>query len=175
MNRESTRQYEANYRASHPEQTTLKSKKYRAGHREELAAWHKVYYLKNRERLVAYSRQYRAAHRAQKAEYNRQYQLSHIDKISAQRHEGRRRDKDEVRMALFEMYGFRCSCGESDQRKLTLHHVNRDGGADRQSGPLIAWRKALSANDPGAYKIMCFNCHMTLHFDNLHKVPEVET
>lgn len=112
------------------------------------------------ERIQRWQKRYRIENPELFHVRGREYYLAHREKMIA-RTIGYKR---EARAKLFETYGGKCSCcGEADKRFLTLHHVNGDGTKARENGALKALRDAVKADDPTAYTILCFNCHLGMH------------
>lgn len=60
-----------------------------------------------------------------------------------------------------------CSkCGFSDERALTLDHINGDGGIERRKhsgkniGGAEVYRQVIKNNYPIGFQILCMNCNM---------------
>jgi len=74
-----------------------------------------------------------------------------------------RRAKEEVIAA----YGGKCACcGEDDPMLLAVDHVNGGGRADRaeKGRGRVMYNKLKSLGYPDGYRLLCYNCNMSLGF-----------
>ena len=71
-----------------------------------------------------------------------------------------RKAKRRVREGLLDLYGRICSlCGFSDERVLTLDHINNDGASERKVlSQATMYRNALNNYQPERYRTLCMNC-----------------
>ena len=109
------------------------------------------YYAKNRERLKEYQRQRRQQpeHKERQQKYTREW-------------------KDRTFKKILEHYGKVCACcGESNQKFLTVDHINGGGTRQRKThrtdtGTQASWylRGWIVKNDfPDGFQILCINCN----------------
>lgn len=68
---------------------------------------------------------------------------------------------EEHRRAVFEHYGQRCvCCGETNQKFLTVDHIEQVGGAEKKRLKQSRMNYWLFRNNfPPGYRIMCYNCN----------------
>jgi hypothetical protein len=110
-----------------------------------------------------------------KREYNRRYYQKNKIKLREKkrlwmqkdrqanrdkyRHYWRQR-KVAQRQAILKMYGCECAlCGFTDQRALTLDHINGDGGQERRAKTEYQiYRDALETYQPEKFRTLCMNC-----------------
>lgn len=76
--------------------------------------------------------------------------------------------KRNLKIEAFEAYGGAiCNCcGESQEKFLTLDHINNDGNNHRKSvgrTSVLSWLKANSY--PDGFQVLCFNCNMGKHLN----------
>lgn len=94
-----------------------------------------------------------------------------------------RRTKDyELRLLAMEALGGLCACcAEDDMVKLTVDHVQNDGGPKRRIdhvGTAYFYRKVISRSvDLGLYQVLCWNCNFSKHLGGglcVHQREEVK-
>lgn len=89
-------------------------------------------------------------------------EAQHILRGGKPERQGKRRDREAYRIALrsrvFGLYGGRCACcGESNQRALTIDHVEPLRGA---RGKRNVYNLLASAGRPlPEYQVLCLNCN----------------
>lgn len=72
--------------------------------------------------------------------------------------------RQEQKQIVYDHYGNKCACcGESNQKFLSIDHVNNDGHKERKgkggsSDRII--RNIIKTNFPDTYQILCFNCNL---------------
>ena len=112
-----------------------------------------------RESLRAYGKAYRQRPEVieRKRAYHHEYELRNLER----RREYAKERNQRARAKFLEMYGAKCSCcGETEERFLTLDHVNDNGSAHRaERGRRGILRDAISKFAPDEYQILCFNCN----------------
>jgi len=119
------------------------------------------YYQAKHQKQLEYQKRYHAQHPAPQKKCHDRHRATH-------RRQERARSTmnyNEARAKLFEVYDAQCSCcGESTKMVLQLHHVKGNGKKERQYGGQIgAIKKAIAANDPKSYMILCPTCHYGMH------------
>ena len=73
-----------------------------------------------------------------------------------------------MRGKVLTLYGGKCECcGETDERVLTIDHINGDGAIERRAGIASAslrfYAKLLSLGYPnGRYRLLCMNCNCVI-------------
>lgn len=79
--------------------------------------------------------------------------------------------RQRARMELLDRYGGRCvCCGASDYRWLTLHHINKDGGSERNHRRLNAANRLyylVKQPKRDDLELLCYNCHLARDFFGL--------
>ena len=97
------------------------------------------------------------AYQERKREYNKKYELRN----SERRREYAKERNQRTRAKFLEMYGGKCACcGETEQRFLTLDHVNDNGSGHRaKRGRRGTLRDAITKFAPDEYQVLCFNCN----------------
>lgn len=97
--------------------------------------------------------------RNQRERVHKKY-ISHKDEILFKG----RLQKAAMRSRCISAYGGKCvCCGESEQRFLTLDHVQNDGAAHRKEiggGGWTGYRWAEANGYPPNLQLMCYNCNM---------------
>jgi len=120
-----------------------------------------AYYLKNKEHIKAKRRAYYAANPEKVRDRSGTY-------------------RERIRRKVFNFYGWSCAmCGFSDERALTLDHVNNDGAAERRSingknhgqASLIIYRNAIKDGFPSKYQTLCANCQFIKLKTSVRKTP----
>jgi hypothetical protein len=94
--------------------------------------------------------------RALKAENMRRYRAASREKYAARS----RRAKRMLREKLLDTFGSRCVlCGFSDERALTLDHINNNGAEERSElGERGVYYRALKPEYQSEYRMLCMNC-----------------
>jgi len=150
------KEHKSQYCTEHGNEIKEKRARYRALHRKEAAAHSKKYYAKHHKEAAAYGKKYYAKHREEKVAHVKKYRAEHVDEIRV-----RRKQRNILyRQKCLSAYGRKCACcGESQERFLTIDHVNGDGAAHRKSigETLYTW---LGKHDyPEGFQVLCFNCN----------------
>lgn len=79
---------------------------------------------------------------------------------------------DGARRKILKHYGNICNCcGESEEKFLTIDHINNDVGFDRYTnGKRIGGRnlyvKIVSSGFPETYQLLCMNCNFGKRMNN---------
>jgi hypothetical protein len=77
-----------------------------------------------------------------------------------------------LREIVYSAYGGQCSCcGESEQKFLSIDHINNDGYLDKSVRGIkptaeTLWLKIIRENFPLKYQILCFNCNIGKNLNN---------
>jgi hypothetical protein len=98
----------------------------------------------------------RESKRLEQIEYQKKYRQEKRTKINLQKKSKMLQSKIEG----MKIYGGCCQCcGESNEKFLTLEHLNgRDKSKKRRTG-LAAWNIARIEGYPDTYTVLCFNCN----------------
>jgi len=94
--------------------------------------------------------------RAMKAANMRRYRAQSRERYAAQSRKAKRR----LREMLLELFGRKCVlCGFSDERALTLDHINNNGAEERaEIGERGVYYRALKPEFRSEYRMICMNC-----------------
>lgn len=139
------------------------NKRYYAAHRDEILSRSKLYYSQHLEEQRLRVKMYGRKHREHRKLYAKTYKAAHPEIVRLSKAKSQAKRMRELREGVFGVYGSSCTCcGESRKEFLTLHHVNGGGTRDRREGGgnFLALRRAIIANDPSAYRVLCLNCHL---------------
>ena len=141
---------------------------------------------RNKEKDREYNKKYYESHitpeyRARKKEMANNYYKVNKDKINAKnrldnvRKEKRREEAKikrlEIKNIVFNHYGRICSlCGETDERTLTIDHINGNGNKHRREEihghyqTIYFW--LVRYNFPEGFRVLCMNCQFKHKYAN---------
>lgn len=108
-----------------------------------------------------------------RAEYQKAYRARHSERLKAQdklkyrknweaNKASRKRFYEKLKAQVYDHYGRVCSCcGETEERFLTIDHVNGDGSHQRKevSAGHVFFRWIINNGFPKSLRILCFNCN----------------
>jgi hypothetical protein len=102
----------------------------------------KEYYLKNRRRIITHNCNYRKNNR----------------KISNLWHV---KNYQKKRKIVLNHYGSKCACcGETEEKFLSVDHMNNDGANHRRSGGKNITIWLIKNNFPEGFQLLCYNCNI---------------
>jgi hypothetical protein len=120
------------------------------------------YYMANREKIAVQQRRYARANPEKSRERSRRYAQAHPDAAKA----SSRRYRAALRAAVFDHYGWSCTCCGS-RRQPTVDHRNGNGGRHRtelfgghQGGSTTRFYRWLKNNGfPDDFQTLCLTCN----------------
>lgn len=144
------KKYRRTYYSEHKSKEQRQQKEYRLTHKDDIREQKKRAYASNREGVRSRQQAYYAKTRTKHLARMKENHTKRIRKIRSQ---------------LFSVFGSQCQCcGESNERFLTLHHINGGGNKTRrEKGREPSLVAAVKSRDKAAYQILCFNCHIGMH------------
>jgi len=85
-----------------------------------------------------------------------------IDRSPSMTSEGKKVQHQRVRLAVIVALGGKCTrCPETDQRVLTVDHINGGGSAERKKYKGTSYYyHVLKTFSNGVYQLLCANCHI---------------
>ena len=79
----------------------------------------------------------------------------------------RKRCRRKLKQEVLEHYGTICPCGFSDQRALSIDHINGKGTKHRrQIGASRFYIWLRKNNFPDGYQVLCMNCQFIKRYTN---------
>jgi len=103
------------------------------------------------------------SHKEAAREYSRNWSRNHPEL----RRERARNYGLKTRRLVYDAYGNKCvCCGESEEKFLSLDHINRDGQQHRKTAGNSTqyYRTIIKEGFPDTMQLLCFNCHMAKDF-----------
>jgi len=82
----------------------------------------------------------------------------------------------DIRLKLINYYGSKCNCcGETEEKFLTIDHINNDGGIHRKKRGRCStqmYRWIIKNNYPTSLQILCWNCNSAKQYHGIcpHKL-----
>ncbi len=134
------------------------NKEYYHKNKERICARAKLWYAENKERLCARDRQRYAEIKANGKPQRSYVHVTRDESMKKRRARWKIRYRESKR-AVLDHYGNTCACcGESNEKFLTLDHINGGGYEERRhNGDL--WVCLVRRNFPDGYQILCYNCN----------------
>jgi len=124
----------------------------------------KLRYVKHKEEVRARNKKWDDAHKEQLDKYHLQYYQDNKEKIKRQGKEYR----DRVRKKVFDYYGNKCACcGESEQKFLTIDHINGGGNIHRKKlgkSGFVMYKWLVKNDFPDGFQLLCYNCNCAKGF-----------
>ena len=110
---------------------------------------------------------------ADRREKARLYYRDHREKLKPRMRRYSDGLRARLKRAVIAGYGGKCArCGFSDERALSIDHMNGDGGAERRATvgrPFTEtlWRRLIAEGFPrGHYQLLCMNCQFIKSVEN---------
>ncbi len=122
----------------------------------------KKHYDKNKDEINRKRREYnkKPEVRAKKIESEAKWKKENPEKVKKCQRVASKKCRDRNRRLVFDNYGRKCvCCGESNQKFLTIDHINGGGTIHRKKihGQTYIW--LVKNNYPEGFQVLCFNCN----------------
>jgi predicted restriction endonuclease len=139
--------------------------------REQKTLYQRVWVQKNLDKVRKIARESSKLRRLDPLVLNQQraYQRSRYAENPDHSKMIAKRCREKLRTEVLAHYGHRCACcGETENRFLSIDHINNDGAEHRrqsklQAGnPMYRWLK--KNNFPQDFQLLCHNCNMAKGF-----------
>ena len=102
----------------------------------------------------------------EKRAYDREYYKKNKKKINTRRYTRCRGKRKKIRADIAEIKSAKgcCKCGEKHPACLAFHHTGDDKEINIADAVRRGWGKERILKEMEKCDIMCFNCHMKLHW-----------
>ena len=129
----------------------------------------KKYYDKNKDEINRKRREHQNKPEVRKmiSKTSKEWRKKNKDKVKKFNKKFSKKYRDKNRESVFNHYGRKCvCCGESNQKFLTIDHINGGGTKHRKKihNQIYIW--LIKNNYPKGFQTLCFNCNWGKHKNN---------